>query len=91
MAVVGDLTELTAKVLNSKLVLTCAEIQTHTHTDVERIVKSHEETMLILLTVVCLNSGLKRDEANSLYEDTKPTGHQGQTHTHTNTHSILYI
>lgn len=37
--------------------------------------KSHEETVLILLTMTCLNSGLKRDEANSLYEDTKPMGH----------------
>lgn len=37
----------------------------------ERIVLSLEYVVLILLTVACLNSSLKRDEVNSLYEDNK--------------------
>lgn len=85
LAAVGNLTELTVKVLSTDIVLTCVEMLAQTHW--ERIVNSLEETMLILLTVVCLNSGLKRDEANSLYEDNKPTGQQSQTgHVHTHTH-----
>lgn len=63
----GDLAELTVKVLNSKLG--------------PRIVKSPEETTLILLTKVCLKS----DEANSLYEDNNPAGRRGQTHNIINT------
>lgn len=79
LAVVRDLSDLYVKVLNANLFLTCIEVQHHTHTQEstqrERIGKSLEEAMLILLTMTCLNSSLKRDEANSLYEDNKPTGH----------------
>lgn len=90
---VGDLADLSVKVLISNLVLTRTEVQQHTHIKYvsslrERIVKSLEQAVLILLTVVCLNSSLKRDEANSLYEDNKPTGHQGQTHIYTH---MIYI
>lgn len=44
-----------------------------------RVVLSPEHIALILLTVACLNSGPKRDEANSLHKDNKLAGHQGQT------------
>lgn len=54
--------------------------------------KSLGEAVVILLTKACLNSGLKRDEANSFYEDNKPAGHQGQTHTNTLTHTeYIYL
>lgn len=56
----------------------------------KRIAKSPEEPLLILLTMACLNSGPKRDEANSLYEDNKPTGQLGQTHTQAHRHTYTH-
>ena len=103
LGVVGDVTDLSVKVLNANLDPTCMDVQhnpTHTHTHKhkhkythtlphkrKRIAKSQEEVLLILLTMACLNSGLKRDEANSFYEENKSPGHKGQ-HTHTHTEYI---
>lgn len=79
---VGGLTDLSVKVLNTNLVHTRTKVhstKTRVTTQCERIVSSPESVVLILLTVACLNIGLKRDEANSLYGDNKLTGHRGQT------------
>lgn len=54
----------------------------HTHIAAaqrKRIVLSLEYVVLILLTVACLNSSLKRDEVNSLYENNK-TGRSPRLH-----------
>lgn len=81
---VGGLTDLSVKVLNTNLVHTRTKVHSTktrvppTHTQFERIVPSPESVALILLTVACLNIGLKRDGANSLYEDNKLAGRRGQ-------------
>ena len=90
----GDLTDLVVKVLNSNLVLTYTDMQQHKHTymntQTERIGKSLEEEVLILLATACLNSGLKKDEDNCLYEDNKPTSPRPNINTYTYTYMYTH-